>query len=219
MYDFVRGPLLWVAFIVFFGGLVFQIFQFFAVTKKKDPVFLPAGGKGLEKPSTESTAQVFEFLRGTIFGTHPVMTLVTFLFHICLFVAPLFLLAHSILFYESWNVSTWTFSESTTNILTLIFLACCAFFLLRRLFIRKVRAITTAYDYLVLAITIAPFLSGYMAYHQWFDYKTVLIAHILAGEVMLIVIPFTKLGHMLFFFLYRFLIGSEYSFGQGTRTW
>jgi hypothetical protein len=46
-----------------------------------------------------------------------------------------------------------------------------------------------------------------------------LIAHILAGELMLIVIPFTKLGHMLFFFLYRFLIGSEYSFGQGTRTW
>jgi hypothetical protein len=43
--------------------------------------------------------------------------------------------------------------------------------------------------------------------------------HILSGEIMLIALPFTKLGHMLFFFLYRFLIGSEYSFVRGTRTW
>jgi hypothetical protein len=71
----------------------------------------------------------------------------------------------------------------------------------------------------MLLITVAPFLSGYLAYHQWFDYKIMLIAHILAAEVMLVVIPFTKLGHMIFFFLYRFLIGGEYSFGQGTRTW
>jgi nitrate reductase gamma subunit len=43
--------------------------------------------------------------------------------------------------------------------------------------------------------------------------------HILAGEVLLMTIPFTKLGHMLFFFLYRFLIGNEYSFARGERTW
>jgi hypothetical protein len=43
--------------------------------------------------------------------------------------------------------------------------------------------------------------------------------HILSGVAMLIMIPFTKLGHMLFFFLYRFLIGSEYSFARGARAW
>jgi hypothetical protein len=46
-----------------------------------------------------------------------------------------------------------------------------------------------------------------------------MILHILAGEVMLMAIPFTKLGHMLFFFFYRFFIGSEYSFVRGTRSW
>jgi len=219
MYDLVRGPLVWVAFAVFFGGLVFQVFQFFALTRKKERVFVPGDSGSAKRSPAGSMTRWFEFLGGTILGTHPVMTIVTFLFHICLFVAPISLLAHSTLFYESWGVSTCTFSESATNTLTLILLACCAFFLLRRLFVRKVRAITTDYDYLILAITVAPFLSGYLAYQQWFDYKTMLIAHILAGEVMLIVIPFTKLGHMLFFFLYRFLIGSEYSFGQGTRTW
>jgi nitrate reductase gamma subunit len=47
----------------------------------------------------------------------------------------------------------------------------------------------------------------------------VVTIHILAGEVMLITVPFTKLGHMLFFFLYRFLIGNEYSFARGARAW
>jgi hypothetical protein len=46
-----------------------------------------------------------------------------------------------------------------------------------------------------------------------------LTAHIISGEAMLILIPFTKLGHMIYFFLYRFFIGSEYSFGQGRRAW
>ena len=58
-----------------------------------------------------------------------------------------------------------------------------------------------------------------MCYRQWFDYHTVLIIHILAGELMLISITFTKLDHMIFFFLARFFIGSEFSFGRGTRTW
>ena len=92
----------------------------------------------------------------------------------------------------------------------------CALFLFgRRLFLARVRIITTAYDYLVLLIAIAPFLTGYLAYHQWFDYSTVMTLHVLSGEAMLITLPFTKLGHMLFFFLYRFLIGSEYSFARG----
>jgi len=31
--------------------------------------------------------------------------------------------------------------------------------------------------------------------------------------------PFTKLGHMVFFFFIRILIGSENSFGKGKRVW
>ncbi len=219
MYDFVQGPLLWIAFIVFFGGLIYQAVQFFTLTRRKDQVFASFNRKSNGRWSLQSLAHAFTSLRDTIIGTHPVMAIVTTIFHLCLFVVPIFLLAHSILFYESWGISIWSFSESTTDVLTVIFLLCGAFFFFRRIFVRRVRAITTAYDYIVLFIAVAPFLSGYMAYHQWFDYKTILIAHILAGEIMLIVSPFTKLGHMLFFFLCRFLIGSEYSFGQGTRTW
>ncbi len=126
---------------------------------------------------------------------------------------------HNILLDQSWGFSLLSLPESIADVLTVVVLVCAAFFLSRRLFLSRVRAISTFYDYLVLLIAVAPFLTGYFAYHQWFDYDTVMTLHILAGEIMLITIPFTKLGHMLFFFLYRFLIGSEYSFARGARAW
>jgi nitrate reductase gamma subunit len=147
------------------------------------------------------------------------MTVITSIFHASLFITPLFLLGHNILLDEAWGIGLWSFSESFSDGLTWISLFCGAIFLFRRIFVRKVRVITTVYDYVILLITVAPFLTGAFAYHQWFDYQTVIFLHILAGEVMFITMPFTKLGHMLFFFFYRFFIGSEYSFSRGTRTW
>lgn len=143
----------------------------------------------------------------------------TSVFHVFLIGVPLLLLGHNMLLSQSWGLSLWSLPESITDVLTVVVIVCAAFFLGRRLFLARVRAITTAYDYLVLLIAVAPFLTGYFAYHQWFDYRTVMTIHILSGGVMLITIPFTKLGHMLFFFLYRFLIGSEYSFARGARAW
>ena len=103
--------------------------------------------------------------------------------------------------------------------LTIIFLMCGGFFLFRRIFVRRVRVLTTVWDFFILFVTLTPFVTGFLAFRQWFDYSTVMIVHIVSGELMLILIPFTKLGHMIYFFMYRLLIGSEYSFGQGKRAW
>ena len=112
-----------------------------------------------------------------------------------------------------------SFTENTTDIMTIIFLACALYFLLRRIFYARVRAITSLYDYLILCLSVAPFLTGFLAYHQIFDYKTIMVIHIVCGELMLICIPFTKLVHMIFFFINRIFLVSEYSLGTGNRTW
>ena len=222
MYDWVRGPLVWVAIIIFFVGLIFQAFRFYALTKKKEQIFLnptPFPQKVPKKGVMEWLADGLISLKRTVWGTHPRIMVVTAIFHFFLIVTPFFVLGHNILLDESWGFRLISLSEKTTDILTLIVFICTAFFLYRRIFLARVRAITSGIDYLILLITVAPFLTGYFAYHQWFGYPTMINLHILAGEVMLAVIPFTKLGHMLFFFFYRFLIGNEYSFSQGTRTW
>lgn len=223
MYEFIRGPMIGISFLIFIIGLFYQTFKFFSLTQRKELIFtrLPYNPDKLPKKTWFQWVRetILLLRKRTIWGTHFSMTLFTSIFHVSLFITPIFLLGHNILLDEAWGVSLWTFSEPFSDGLTWIVIICCAIFLFRRTAVRKVRAITTPYDYIVLLITVAPFLTGTFAYHQWFDYQTIIFIHIIAGEIMFITIPFTKLGHMLFFFLYRFFLGGEYSFGRGTRTW
>ena len=217
--DFIRGQLISIALIIFILGLIYQLIQFFMLTRKKEWVYPPLEVKAEKKTAGKWVSLCLASLNGTMWKTDPQMTVMTSIFHVLLIAVPIFLLGHNMLLGQSWGLSLWSLPESMTDILTLVVLICVAFFLARRLFLARVRAITSLYDYVILLIALAPFLTGYFAYHQWFNYDTVITLHILAGEVMLITVPFTKLGHMLFFFLYRFFIGSEYSFAKGARAW
>ncbi len=221
MYNFAQGPLIGLAFLVFSLGLLFQGIQFFRLTRQKEWLYpsLSPETKKEKKAWDRLIACCLASLRGTLWETNRLMTIMTSVFHVCLIVTPLFLLGHNILLDQTLGLNLWSLPEGITDRLTFVILICGAFFLGRRLFLARVRIITTAYDYLILFIAIAPFLTGYLAYHQWFDYPTVMTLHILSGEAMLITLPFTKLGHMLFFFLYRFFIGNEYGFTRGSRIW
>ena len=223
MYEFIRGPMIGISFLIFIIGLLYQVLRFFTLTRKKELVFISLPFNPDQPPKKKLSQRVVDWLvslkKKTIWGTHPVMTVITSVFHVTLFITPLFLLGHNILLDEAWGISLWSFCESLSDGLTSIPLVCGAIFLFRRIFVGKVRAISTVYDYAILLITMAPFLTATFAYHQWLDYQTVIFLHILAGEVMFVTMPFTKLGHMLFFFFYRFFIGSEYSFSRGTRAW
>ncbi len=110
-------------------------------------------------------------------------------------------------------------SEKTADYMTLLLIVAMIVLVCRRIASPEVRIVTTAYDYLLLAIAGAPFITGYFASHHWFDYQTVLIIHILCGEVMLVVIPFTKLSHIVLFFMTRAHIASEMGQRRGAVTW
>lgn len=223
MYDFIRGPLMWVAAIIFIGGVVYRTIQLFVLTRKKEQDFYTsaAAKKGDLRESSPEERKMNRIIafQNSLIGKNPVMAIVSFVFHVCLFVAPIFAIGHNLLLYESWGFSFFSLPDGFIDLLTIIFLVCAFFFLVRRLVIPRVQSISTPYDYVLLFLTAAPFLTGFFAYHQWFDYKTVITLHILTGQAMLIAIPFTKLGHMVFFFFVRILVGSEYSFWRGNRTW
>jgi nitrate reductase gamma subunit len=70
-----------------------------------------------------------------------------------------------------------------------------------------------------LAIVVAPFVTGFLAYHQWLGYKFWLILHILSGEIMLVAIPFTRLSHMFFFPMTRGYLGSEFGYVRHVKDW
>ncbi len=219
LFDFIRGPLAWISFIVFFLGLIFQFYRFFNLTKKNPHVIY--NPRPRKKITGGSVQDFIKRASLSVFGVNPVMVIVTTVFHLCLIIAPVFLLAHNMLLKNAIGISLFSFSESFVDTLTVIFLFCGLFFLLRRILVARVRAITDWNDYFILFLATAPFITGYLAYHQTFadHYRLVISLHILAGELMLMAVPFTKFVHMVFFFVFRFVIESEYSLGKGDRTW
>jgi nitrate reductase gamma subunit len=120
---------------------------------------------------------------------------------------------------RSLHVGLPTLPGPLADTLTLGLLALGAFFLLRRIFFPRVRALSTLRDYLVLLLVAAPFATAYMAYHHWLDYRTVLVTHMIVGEILIGAIPFTKLGHMPFLIFARFFMSSEYAWRPGNRRW
>jgi nitrate reductase gamma subunit len=216
IYNFVSGPLAWLAFIIFFGGCLYRLVSLILLANKKEKfIFTYMSWK-------YSLRSILRWI--TPFATenwrrHPILTIVTFTFHICLIAAPLFLLSHNILWDESWNISWWTLPDGLADFMTLIVIGGCIFFLVRRLKLPEVQYVTSASDYVILAMVAAPFITGFLAYHQWFAYKWMVILHIVSGEIMLAAIPFTRLSHMIFAPLTRAYMGSEFGKVRQARDW
>ncbi|MBW2107749.1 MAG: nitrate reductase [Deltaproteobacteria bacterium] len=207
IYNFVRGPLAWLAFAVFVIGSLYKVISTLRVAREKDIWVYEYTSLYYAIRSIVHWIVPFANINSR---QRPIFTIVTFVFHICLLAVPIFLLAHVVLWDESFSISWWTLPEGTADVLSLVVVACCGYFLWRRLTQAEVKFVTTASDYAILAVVVAPFVTGFLAYHQWLGYKFWLVLHILAGELWLVCIPFTRLRHMLFFPLNRAYIGSEF---------
>jgi nitrate reductase gamma subunit len=216
MYEFVTGPLAWLSFAVFFIGLIVRIvmyikglnWQMDRVTYTQNVAF---GIKG-------ALRSIFFWL--VPFGTrswrfYPGFTIIVFVFHIGLLVSPLLLPAHNILLQQSWGFSFPTLPEAVADVMTMGVIVAAVFIILRRIALPEVRILTKPYDFLVLAIAVAPFVTGFLAYHQVAGYRFWLIAHVLCGEIMLVAIPFTKLSHFILFFLSRAQLGMDFGIKRG----
>jgi nitrate reductase gamma subunit len=71
------------------------------------------------------------------------------------------------------------------------------------------RLLSTLQDYFVWLLTFLPLATGYLAFHHMlFDYTWMLALHLLCAELLLALIPFTKLFHVISLFISRWYTGS-----------
>ena len=216
MYQFVTGPLLWFSFIVFFiGCLVRVVFYIKGLDWQADRVaYRPNLSYGLKGAVRSTLSWLIPF--GTrSWRNNPLFTLLFYIFHICLIVTPIFLTAHNIILKERWGFSFWTLPGKAADIMTLAVIITVVLIGLRRIALPEVRILSTFYDFIVLAIAIAPFVTGYIAHHTETNVQSWVIIHVLCGELMLIAIPFSKLSHFVLFFMSRAQIGMDYGIKRG----
>ena len=206
-YLFLRGPMVWVAFIIFFGGSIFRIGALLYQAKKARVIFPYMNVR-------YTIRSIFHWIvpfASTNMRKRPWITVITFLFHLSLIICPIFLLAHIMLLNESWYISWWALPERIADAMTVAVMLCGIFFVLRRLFASEVRTVTSVSDFVILGIALAPYITGYLAFHEYlFEYNVIVNLHILTGEILLIMIPFTRLSHMFLFWFTRAYTGSEF---------
>lgn len=216
LYEFLTGPGLWAAFTVFIVGLVVRLAYLYGLSKERDRIFYNHVDL---KWAFQSIIRWMFPLGSVSLRSQPVFSIACFLFHVCLIGVPLFLLAHNMLWQEAFGVSLPSLPDSLADIFAVVFMLCALFLLVRRLMRPEVRILTTTWDYFLLILTSAPFITGFLAYHQIGPYKLFLNLHILLAEILLIIIPFSKLGHVILFFPSRAFIGFEMGTRRGARTW
>ncbi len=216
IYHFISGPMLWISLGLFLCGSLYKLFRMLWMTYRKEAFIFSIFSL---KYGLRSILHWITPFAPVNMRKQPIMTVVTFVFHICLFITPVFLCAHIVLLDESWNVKWWALPDILADIMTMIIIAAGLFFLVRRIQKPEVRFVTTPSDFGILAIVTAPFLTGFWAYHQLPGYPTAVLLHIVSGEIMLIAIPFTRLSHMLFSIFTRAYMGSEFGSIRHAKDW
>ncbi|NQT55182.1 MAG: nitrate reductase [Desulfobacteraceae bacterium] len=211
-FSFVEGPLLWIAFLIFIIGSLIRVAIFLSLSTKKDKIIY----------QHFSWKYVFATLVRWILPLNkdliknPVFSILGYIFHICLIVVPIWYAGHITLWEESRFEWSWSsIPDGLADWMTLIFLAIAIFFLLRRISSPGIRLISTFSDYLLLIVTALPFLTGYFLTHGTLDSvgfwgDNMQLFHMLSAELMLILIPFTKLSHYILFFFSRGASGVEF---------
>ena len=147
---------------------------------------------------------------------NPVFMPLVYIFHICLIVVPIFLAGHVTLWEESRFEWSWaTLPGAWADWMTLILIAISIFFFLRRVISADIRLLSSLSDYLLIIVTALPFVTGYFLTHATLDRAAFLgdnmpLIHMLSGELMLILIPLTRLSHAVLFFFSRAATGIEF---------
>lgn len=216
MYQIVTGPLLWLSFAVFFIGCLTHVVCYFkGLDTFLDRVTYKVNtGHGVKGALRSVVSWLIPF--GTrSWRTKPLYTALFFLFHVGALAAPLFLSAHSVIMKERWGVSIPAMPDALADLLTVGVIVAAFGLIIRRLALPEVRIITSAKDIGALLISVAPFVTGFVAYHQIGDGTFWTLVHILAGELLLVAVPFTKLSHIVLFFCSRIQIGMDFGIKRG----
>lgn len=214
--DFIMGPMVVISFLIFLVGVTGRLVYTFALINRTEKFIFHYFSF---KYSLRSIlAWMVPFLPVST-RKRPYFYAVSYIFHLLLFIVPLFLLSHVAVLEEYLNISWLSFNDTASDILTIAVILSLLFFSVRRVVVKDAKYLTKASDFVFIFIVALPFITGFLAYHQFFAYKYMVIFHVLSGELMIILIPFTRFFHMFMAPLTRAYTGSEFGKIRDAKDW
>jgi len=202
-----RGPGFMLAATLFLLGLCWRLLEIYSLGPPRD-LAPPAQrrGSGLRTLLLRSMPE-----RSTL-RRDPITYLAGYLFHIGFAVTLLLFAPHIQLFHNLFGISWPALPSVVIDAVTVMTILTLLLVALRRWFNPVRRLLSGFDDWLSLLLTLLPLITGYITLHHLFaDYAFWLALHILSAELLLVLLPFTKLLHMVTLFFSRWYTGERYA--------
>ncbi|MBD3169779.1 MAG: hypothetical protein GF307_09880 [candidate division Zixibacteria bacterium] len=210
--DFARGPLFRLTFIIMILGLLrVLILDIYGAVE----AYRRAGDKRLDWKNAIIKTLRWIFPFKSAFAQRPFYSALSILFHIGLILTPLFLLAHIQLWEDGIGISWWSLPHFWADFLTILTIIAGLGLITGRLASRGARALSRKQDYFWLFILLIPFITGYICANTAISpsaYQAFMLIHILAGELIFVLIPFSKIAHCVLMPISQFIITLAWKF-------
>ena len=201
----VRGPGFDIALAIMVVGLLLRGFEIFGLGRKVNLAEHRAGemGSGLR------TVWSRTFPQPEMWKSSTVKIIAGYVFHLGLFVV-IFLFAPHIQLIDSVLGLSWpALPSAVVDAFAAITILAMIVVLANRLSNPVLKYLSGFGDYLAWTVTLLPVLTGYLAFnHLLLPYTTMLALHILSVEVLMVLLPFTKLAHTFTLFAARWYNGA-----------
>lgn len=204
-----KGPLFTLAIAIAVLGLAARILEVLSLGRRPNYSEARAGEwlPGLRTVITRSFADPGTFRRA------PFNVVVGWIWHLGFLCTLLLFIPHIEWIRSLFGVSWTGLPNPVVDLITAVTLAALLATLVHRRTHPVKRRISTIEDYLVWAVVFLVVLTGYLAYHRLIEpYPLALGLHLLSAEVLLVLLPFTKLTHIFTTFIARWYNGA--SFGR-----
>lgn len=193
--EFVRGPLFRLSFGIMVLGLarilILDLLNAIGAYRR-------AGDKTFPVALTISRSLQRLFLFNRVFRNRPVYSVFSILFHVGLLLVPILLYAHVRLWEQSIGISWLTLPKLWADILTVTTIVFGFALVIGRIASSTSRFISRKQDFLWPLLLIVPFVTGFVAANLSVSpaaYDYFMLAHILSGELIFVLLPFTKIAH------------------------
>lgn len=211
--EFARGPFFRVALIVFIAGMAYRLARvvFLGWSRDKSP---SSGSKlgGVVKTYLKSLLVLpfIPWVKNT-FNRNAVTYLAGGIFHLGLILLIFFGAAHMLVWKSLLGFGWATLPMPVIDWFAAITIIAMIALLVNRMVNPISKMISGVAEYLNWTLVFLPMVTGYiMAHHMWFRYEVLFSLHMLAVDVLLIWIPFSRISHFVFYFFSRTIHGAQF---------
>lgn len=213
--DFARGPLFRLCFALMLLGLL-RIFINTLLGVREAYQKNPDKIVSWKEIRRQTLGWLFPL--GRLGRQRPIYSGLSFLFHIGMIVTPIFLASHILLWRNAVGFGWPALSHELSNWLTLMVIATGLSIFLGRVLHRGARKLSRGQDFLWPLLIITPFVTGYLASNAivspW-TYQFLMLVHVFSADLIMVMIPFTKIAHCVLTPLSQLVTGVAWKFPAG----